>query len=154
MDSPQTLQQAIQYFSDYENCRQFMVSVRWPDGKVRCPNCGSEKVGYLEKARVYRRYGDHAKQKFSLKVGTIFEDSPIPLEFAKVPRLILGGSGRVSWLLWRDRRSRAMSCDKSQYNASLLLDIELIGVNKWINRAHICWPPYCAKKYCRRKMTH
>ena len=57
-----------------------MVSVRWPDGKVRCPNCGSEKVGYLEKARVYRCYGDHAKQKFSLKVGTIFEDSPIPLE--------------------------------------------------------------------------
>jgi transposase-like protein len=80
MESPKTLQQAIQYFSDYENCRQFMVSVRWPDGKVRCPNCGSEKVGYLEKARVYRCYGDHAKQKFSLKVGTIFEDSPIPLE--------------------------------------------------------------------------
>lgn len=80
MESPKTLQQAIQFFSDYENCRQFMVSVRWPDGKVRCPNCGSEKVGYLEKARVYRCYGDHAKQKFSLKVGTIFEDSPIPLE--------------------------------------------------------------------------
>jgi len=80
MDSPQTLQQAIQYFSDYENCRSFMVSVRWPDGKVRCPNCGSEKVGYLEKARVYRCYGDHAKQKFSLKVGTIFEDSPIGLD--------------------------------------------------------------------------
>ena len=80
MESPKTLQQAIQFFSDYENCRQFMVSVRWPDGKVRCPNCGSDKVGYLEKARVYRCYGDHAKQKFSLKVGTIFEDSPIPLE--------------------------------------------------------------------------
>jgi transposase-like protein len=80
MESPKTLQQAIQYFSDYENCRQFMISVRWPDGKVRCPNCGSEKVGYLEKARVYRCYADHAKQKFSLKVGTIFEDSPIPLE--------------------------------------------------------------------------
>ena len=47
---------------------------------MRCPNCGSEKVGYLENARVYRCYGDHAKQKFSLKVGTIFEDSPIPLE--------------------------------------------------------------------------
>lgn len=80
MDSPKTLLEAISHFSDYENCRQFMVSVRWPDGKVRCPNCGSDKVGYLEKARVYRCYGDHAKQKFSLKVGTIFEDSPIPLE--------------------------------------------------------------------------
>jgi transposase-like protein len=80
MDSPQTLQQAIQFFSDYDNCRSFMVTIRWPDGKVRCPHCDSEKVGYLEKARVYRCYGDHPKQKFSLKVGTIFEDSPIGLD--------------------------------------------------------------------------
>jgi transposase-like protein len=80
MDSPQTLQQAIQFFADYENCRSFMVAVRWPDGKVRCPHCDSEKVGYLEKARLYRCYADHPKQKFSLKVGTIFEDSPIGLD--------------------------------------------------------------------------
>ncbi len=80
MKSPKTLQEAIQFFGDYENCRQFMVSVRWADGKVRCPYCGAEKVSYLEKARLYRCYADHPKQKFSLKVGTIFEDSPIPLE--------------------------------------------------------------------------
>jgi transposase-like protein len=80
MDSPQTLQQAIQFFGDYENCRSFMIAVRWPDGKVLCPHCGSDKVGYLEKARVYRCYGDHKKQKFSLKVGTVFEDSPIALD--------------------------------------------------------------------------
>src|SRR5271157_1641064 len=80
METPKTLQSTIQFFSDYENCRQFMVSVRWLDGIVRCPRCQSEKVSYLEKARVYRCYGDHPKQKFSLKVGTVFEDSPIPLE--------------------------------------------------------------------------
>jgi len=80
MDSPKTLQQAIQFFSDYDNCRQFMIAVRWADGKVRCPACDSEKVTYLKAARLYRCYGDHAKQKFSLKVGTVFEDSPIPLE--------------------------------------------------------------------------
>jgi transposase-like protein len=80
MDSPKTLQQAIQFFSDYENCRQFMIAVRWFDGKVRCPYCGSEKVTYLENARLYRCYGDHPKQKFSLKTGTVFEDSAIPLE--------------------------------------------------------------------------
>lgn len=57
-----------------------MVEIRWPNGVVQCPYCGSEKVTYLEKARVYRCYGDHPRQKFSLKVGTIFEDSPIPLE--------------------------------------------------------------------------
>jgi transposase-like protein len=80
MESPKTLQQAIQFFGDYENCRQFMISIRWSDGKVRCPYCGLEKVTYLENARLYRCYGDHPKQKFSLKIGTVFEDSPIPLE--------------------------------------------------------------------------
>jgi|SRR5215469_13153894 len=80
MKAPSTLQEAIQYFNVFENCRQFMISVRWPDGKVRCPYCGAEKVTYLEKARLYRCYGNHPKQKFSLKVGTVFEDSPIPLE--------------------------------------------------------------------------
>lgn len=78
--SPKTLQQAIQYFADFENCRKFMIALRWPDGIVRCPSCGSDKLTYLAKARVYRCYGDHPKQKFSLKVGTVFEDSPIPLE--------------------------------------------------------------------------
>ncbi len=78
--APKTLQQAIQFFSDFENCRQFMISVRWEDGVVRCPTCDSEKVTYLANAKVYRCYGNHAKQKFSLKVGTIFEDSPIALE--------------------------------------------------------------------------
>jgi transposase-like protein len=80
MESPKTLQEAIQFFGDFENCRQFMIAVRWSDGKVRCPQCDSEKVTYLEKARVYRCYGNHPKQKFSLKIGTVFEDSPIPLE--------------------------------------------------------------------------
>jgi transposase-like protein len=80
MKSPKTLQEAIQFFSNYDNCREFMVSIRWADGKVRCPQCGAEKITYLENARLYRCYGDHPKQKFSLKVGTIFEDSPIPLE--------------------------------------------------------------------------
>jgi transposase-like protein len=80
MRTPKTLQQAIQYFGDSENCRQFMIAVRWPDSKVRCPQCGAERVTYLENARLYRCYGEHSRQKFSLKVGTIFEDSPIGLD--------------------------------------------------------------------------
>jgi transposase-like protein len=80
MEPAKTLQEAIKHFSDFENCRQYMVSVRWPDGKVTCPTCGSEKVTYLQKARLYKCYGDHPKPKFSLKVGTVFEDSPIALE--------------------------------------------------------------------------
>ena len=80
MLTPKTLQEAIQYFGEYENCREFMVAVRWLDGKVRCPACNAEKVTYLANARLYRCYGDHPKQKFSLKVGTIFEDSALGLD--------------------------------------------------------------------------
>ncbi|HZE73149.1 MAG TPA: IS1595 family transposase [Pyrinomonadaceae bacterium] len=80
METPKTLQQAIIYFSKPENCNEFMIGARWPDGKVRCPQCDSENVTYLEKARVYKCYAKHPRAKFSLKVGTIFEDSPIGLD--------------------------------------------------------------------------
>jgi transposase-like protein len=80
MGAPKTLLEAVQYFSDAENCRKFMIAVRWDDGIVKCPHCGSEKVTYLENAKLYRCYGKHPKQKFSLKVGTVFEDSPIGLD--------------------------------------------------------------------------
>jgi transposase-like protein len=81
MEQPiKTLQQAIQHFTDPENCRKFMVFVRWPDGTPRCPYCGATKLTWMAKANVYRCYGDHKKQKFSLKVGTVFEDSPIGLD--------------------------------------------------------------------------
>src|SRR5580692_11050997 len=78
--SIKTLQQAIQHFADAENCRKFMVFVRWPDGVPTCPYCGATKLTWLAKANVYRCYGDHKKQKFSLKVGTVLEDSPIGLD--------------------------------------------------------------------------
>jgi transposase-like protein len=78
--APKTLQEAIVHFASYENCHQFMAELRWPDGKVRCPRCGSENVSWLPNAKVFKCYEKHAQQKFSLKVGTIFEDSPLPLQ--------------------------------------------------------------------------
>lgn len=80
MEAIKTLSQAILYFADIENCRRFMVEMRWPDGVPRCPYCGSSKLTWLAKAKVYRCYEDHPRQKFSLKIGTVFEDSPIGLE--------------------------------------------------------------------------
>jgi transposase-like protein len=77
---PKTLQEAIVYFSDFDNCQRFIIDLRWADGKVRCPSCGSEKVTYLANARVWKCYSDHAKAKFSLKVGTIMEDSALPID--------------------------------------------------------------------------
>lgn len=80
MEMPKTLIEAIKFFSEYENCRQFMIAIRWADGVVLCPHCGSDKVVYMEKSKLYNCKVKHPKQKFSLKVGTIFEDSPIGLE--------------------------------------------------------------------------
>src|SRR4051812_42949466 len=77
---PESLQAAIVYFADYQDCHQLLMDLRWPDGRVICPRCGSDKVTYLENARVWKCYAKHDRPKFSLKVGTIFEDSPIGLD--------------------------------------------------------------------------
>src|SRR5437762_5655035 len=77
---PSTLQEAVIFFSTLENCRTFMTLFRWPDGKVLCPRCGSADVDYLPNAKVFKCYQKHDRQKFSLKVGTIFEDSPLGLK--------------------------------------------------------------------------
>jgi transposase-like protein len=80
IENLKTLREAVIYFSDFENCKAVMMQLRWPDGKVKCPYCGSEKVTYLAKNRVWKCYTGHDRPKFSLKTGTVFEDSPIALE--------------------------------------------------------------------------
>jgi len=78
--APTTLREAIIFFADYDNCRKAIEAIRWPDGVIGCPRCGSEHVTYLENARLWKCYEKHPKAKFSLKVGTIFEDSAVGLE--------------------------------------------------------------------------
>jgi transposase-like protein len=80
MQVPQTLLEAIRHFANPANCREFMIATRWDDGIVRCPHCGSEGVKYMEKWDRYICNEKHPKRQFSLKVGTIFEDSPIGLD--------------------------------------------------------------------------
>src|SRR5438309_232261 len=103
MESPRTLQEAILYFSKYENCKQFMMELRWPDGTVRCPHCGSDHVVYLEKARVWKCYSKHNLSRFSLKTGTIFEDSPIGLDkwLTAVWLIVNCKNGVSSWEIHR-----------------------------------------------------
>jgi transposase-like protein len=57
-----------------------MIALRWSDGVIKCPTCGAEKVTWLAKQRIWKCYSGHKRPTFSLKTGTIFEDSPIPLE--------------------------------------------------------------------------
>jgi len=80
-----------------------MMELRWPDGKVKCPECGSEKVCYLAKNRLWKCYATHPKPRFTLKTGTIFEDSPIALEkwLPAVWMLLNCKNGISSWELHR-----------------------------------------------------
>jgi len=78
--APKTLQEAILYFSNPETCLAFMVEQRWPDGRVLCPTCGSDRVTFLAAYRRWKCHTKHPRQQFSIKVGTIFEDSPLGLE--------------------------------------------------------------------------
>jgi len=79
MKKPRTLQQAILYFADAHNCLNFMVERRWPNG-VECPTCGRKDVRFISTRRMWECKAAHSRKQFSCKVGTIFEDSPIPLD--------------------------------------------------------------------------
>jgi transposase-like protein len=77
---PPTLQEAIVYFASPANCLSFPGAKRWPDGVAKCPTCGSTKVSFLEKHLRWQCGSHHPKRQFSIKVGTIFEDSPLGLD--------------------------------------------------------------------------
>src|SRR5271155_2875033 len=97
METPNTLRDAMIWFADFEHCREFMIALRWPDGVVKCPRCGAEKLTYLAKQRVWKCYAKHPSPTFTLKTGTIFEDSPIGLEkWLPAAWLIVGAKNGIS----------------------------------------------------------
>ena len=75
---PNRLQEAIVYFSDPERCFEYSVRLRWPNGKVQCPRCGSEQHSFISTRRIWFCKG--CKKQFTVKVGTIFEDSAIGMD--------------------------------------------------------------------------
>src|SRR5580765_7614127 len=76
---PKTLQDVIIYFSEFENCMDYLVSRRWPNG-VTCPTCGTDRPSYNAKNRQWQCRMKHPLRRFTLKTGTIFEDSPISID--------------------------------------------------------------------------
>jgi len=79
MRAPKTLQEAIVYFADPDNCIKFFGARRWPKG-VECPTCGSKDVSYISTRRMWECKAKHARKQFSIKVGSIFEDSALGLD--------------------------------------------------------------------------
>lgn len=74
---PQTLIEAIRQFSDADACLNFMIELRWPNGVI-CPRCQALDPHFISTRKMWRCNG--CKKQFSVKVGTIFEDSPLGLD--------------------------------------------------------------------------
>jgi transposase-like protein len=79
MGMPKTLIAAIKHFANADNCREFLVAQRWPNG-VACPACGSSSVYFDTSRNGWECKTRHPKRKFTLKTGTIFEDSSLGLD--------------------------------------------------------------------------
>src|SRR5437588_7095579 len=78
MKSPHTLQEAIVYFSDPERAFVYAVNLRWPSGKVACPRCAGTRHSFVKTRRLWFCKG--CKKQFTVKVGTVFEDSALGLD--------------------------------------------------------------------------
>ena len=94
---PTTLQKAIKFFSDDLTCVKFIASRRWTDGKAICPRCQSDNNTFMESRKVWQCKNKECKKQFSIKVGTIFEDSPIGLDkWLTAMWLIVGAKNGIS----------------------------------------------------------
>src|ERR1700677_1659737 len=77
---PKTLREAIVYFANPDVALEFVKNIRWPDGVVKCLRCGSARVSFTAKRRVWTCEDCPKREQFSVKVGTIMEDSHLPLD--------------------------------------------------------------------------
>lgn len=77
---PQTLLDTVNYFADPDICLSFLVAIRWPDGVVACPHCRRTDPRFIASRRIWQCKALHDHRQFSVKVGTIFEDSPLGLD--------------------------------------------------------------------------
>jgi transposase-like protein len=75
---PKTLQQAIACFSDPQRTFDYAVSLRWPEGRVTCPRCGCTEHSFISTRKFWFCKG--CKKQFTIKVGTIFEDSAMGMD--------------------------------------------------------------------------
>lgn len=77
-DKPKTLIEAVRFFTDLDRCNEYMMQIKWPDGKIICPACGGDRIGKIQTRKMLRC--KDCRKQFSYKVGTIFEDSPLGLD--------------------------------------------------------------------------
>ena len=125
---PKSLQEAIIYFSNPDNCIDYLAVRRWPDGVI-CPGCGSTKVSFNAKRRTWKCSTHHPKREFSVKVGTIYEDSPIGLDKWLTATWMLANckNGVSSYEIARDVRVTQKSAWFMMHRIRLALQDEFFG---------------------------
>ncbi len=77
--TPKTLLEAVNYFTNDALCVEYLAHLRWDDGKPVCPKCGSLNICFLKTRPQYRCREKGCKKTFSLKTGSVMEDSPLPI---------------------------------------------------------------------------
>ncbi len=77
---PQTLIEAVRYFSDPQHCHDYLMDLKWPGDDICCIECGSTNVGQIKSRRLFQCREKGCRKQFSIKVGTIFQDSPLGLD--------------------------------------------------------------------------
>lgn len=79
-EPPKTLLAAVRHYTDHKVCFETMLSVKWPDGKIACPKCGGNQIGVIGSRSLLQCKSKTCRKQFSVKVDTIFEDSPLGLD--------------------------------------------------------------------------
>lgn len=141
MKEPKTLIEAIKYFSDPDVCLDFVAKLRWPNG-VACPTCGSTDLRFVKTRRIWECKAQHEKRQFSVKVGTIFEDSAIGLDkwlaaiwmIANAKNGVssyevargLGVTQKTAWFMMH-RIRLAMGVDNGKFSGTVEADETFIG---------------------------
>jgi transposase-like protein len=137
---PKTLQEAIIYFSNPDVALRFMVQIRWPNG-IYCPRCFSQQYSFLTTRRVWKC--KTCKKQFTVKLGTIMEDSPIGLDkWLCAMWMICGAKNGISsyeihralgitqksaWFLLHRLRAAMQSGDFTKLSGDVEIDETFIG---------------------------
>lgn len=124
-NGPQTLIEAVRYFSDKKVCHDYMVQIKWPDGKIVCPKCASDNIGIVATRDIWKCRS--CKKQFSAKVDTIFEQSPLGLDKwfpALVASVYNVHSTRLAALLDITQKSAWLMLHRIRLAREIAMDIE------------------------------
>ena len=107
-DLPKSLLAATRYFADPDVCLDFVAGMRWPNGVI-CPHCDKDRVSYLKTRRIWKCMAKECHKQFSVKTGSVFEESPIPLDkwMVAIWLVVNCKNGISSYEIARDLRRHA-----------------------------------------------